>query len=545
MSWTSHDGCFYAKVKQVDLRIVKNMCPVLMTVVLMLTCTWASAQNATPDKASTTTIKVHTDKVIHQLDEHWFGVAGEYFNAQFSMAISNQRAVDMIKSFKPGFLRWPSGTCALWYFWDNPNQSYQPIAGNKLFISPNDFLNVANTLNAQSLVQVNTYQIRRDGVDGFDQSKVLVAPGNIKEAANYAARWVKDLQEKKRNVTWWEIGNEDWVYYNGHQHAGFVNAYSKAMRKENPDIRILAQGMMAGQRWSSDYNVSMGEVWMDQLLQTLEPGSANAVSLHTYISGLLPGQATPTLAQQTMAMFAQNHDARDFTIVRDLVRSKDARLQLWLTEFNFMQTDSSGPGGLRQLQNLAHALVVTDRAARFLSLGADRIAYHDLVGHPCFAMMDVQHYGKPDQPRMMAPGMGMQALTSEFGTKLYQVDVEQAPTQSATFPSFVVGQAGRTAKDASYPVVSAYAAGRKQDNTTRILLINRDLENDQPVRIELPQGAIMPAWIQIRQLGKDLALEANNLKQAEVVHWESMQIASSDLSGLMLPAHSMSLIILP
>ena len=337
---------------------------IVMIAVLSLMGTVATGQQkTTADKTAPATISVHTDKVIHQLDDHWFGAAGEYFNAQFSMAISNPPAVEMIKSFKPGFLRWPSGTCALWYFWDKPDQSYQPIAGNKLFISPNDFLNVANTLNAQSLVQVNTYQIRREGAEGFDNAKVLVAPGNIREAANYAARWVKDLKEKKRPVTWWEIGNEDWVYYTGHQHAGFVNAYSKAMRKENPKLRILAQGMMAGQRWASDYNVAHGEVWMQQLLDTLEPGAADAVSLHTYISGLLPDQATPTLAQQTMSMFAQNHDAKDFTVIRDMVRQNDPKLQLWITELNFMQSDPSGPGGLRQLQNLAHALVITDRAA--------------------------------------------------------------------------------------------------------------------------------------------------------------------------------------
>jgi hypothetical protein len=97
-------------------------------------------------------------------------------------------------------------------------------------------------------------------------------------------------------------------------------------------------------------------------------------------------------------------------------------------------------------------------------------------------------------------------LAKKVGDKLYPVDVSQVPTQTGSIACFNADHTQRIAQQVNYPLVSAYAA-EHADHSTRMLLVNRDLERDQAVRIELATGTthatiqvMQCRWPQSRQL---------------------------------------------
>lgn len=499
---------------------------------------------ARPAPAADTEITIHADQTIQTLDKNWFGSGSEYFNPAFPLALKSPRAVETMHDLGVSFLRWPHGTCALWYFWDAPSQSYQP-GKNRLALTPQDFFDAAKLMNAESVVQVNTYQYRRGDAD-FERSKVLVGPGNIGEAAKYAAKWVADAKAKGYNIKWWEIGNEDWVYWTGRQHAEFVVQYAKAMKAADPSIKILAQGMPGDSQWKMGFNQSDGQVWMDQLVDRLEPGSADGISLHTYIGGRL-GDTKRLLKDELSTMYAENQRARGMRYVVDLLKKKNrSNLELWVTEFNVTQKDPKGIEGFELMQNVAHGLAVADWLGSHLQLGIKRVGYHDMVGHPVWTLFDVVHWGKPESPRIMAPGLAVMAFTKDFGNRIVSVERTVSPQLSADCTVGYRGDAqNQKLEKVRYDAVSVYSSRRDEDKTLRVVAINRDSDQARSLALAI-QGA-RPSGVACatRRFGADVSLEASNIKQAETVKWTAGSIPLSELGNIQLPPHSLTVIEVP
>lgn len=120
-----------------------------------------------------------------------------------------------------------------------------------------------------------------------------------------------------------------------------------------------------------------------------------------------------------------------------------------------------GPGKIRLMQNVAHGLVVADWIGRMLELGFDRLALHDLTGHPCFQHVDVGKWTRPDKPQYTVVGLAITAFTQQFGQEMLKVSwtnnparldallgspkYHEQPHQTHRYPSLsrVCGPAGR------------------------------------------------------------------------------------------------------
>lgn len=469
------------------------------------------------------------------LDPAWFGSGSEYYCGGFIGSLKQPLAMAALRDTGIGFLRWPQGTSALWYFWDAPKQSYaQPwMAG---FLAPADFVAAARELKSESLAQVNTCQFRREGFNDFESAKVLVAPGNIGQAAAYAARWVAAARADGAGIRWWEIGNEDWVYWTGRQHAAIAAAYAKAMRAADPDIRLLAQGFIG--TWNSDWLHSEGAAWTGELAEALPAAAVDGVSVHLYLKGGHLKGVTRSVEAETAALFALvDRDQRLAQCRAQLAKAGRDGWQVWVTEYNLMQDEPSGPGGLLWWQNLAHALVLADWTGHLLEQGADRLAVHDLVGHPAFELVDVAHKASLAAPRLTAPALALQAFSREFGDQLL-------PVSTAANPARIQGmiRLGEAMTAHAYPAIGAWAARRSADGSLRVVLINRDLAAPVAVRLAGAIAALPAATpVTLRQLGAGSALSADDYG-ATAMAWSERATTLGGLAGLELPPHTITVL---
>lgn len=482
-------------------------------------------------------ITIDPGRQLRTLDPAWFGSSAEYYCAGLVAGLKQPQTVQALKDTGLGFLRWPGGTSALWYFWDAPRQSYSP-EWVKHWLSSDDFIAATATLGCASLAQVNTYQIRREGFADFDQAKALVAPGNVGGGAAYAAKWVKTAREKQWGITWWEIGNEDWVYWTGRQHASIATAYATAMRAADPSIKLLAQGMCG--TWTSEFVDSHGPVWTEELAQALPPGTVDGLSLHCYASGKLKGQPR-ALPDEVAGAFARiGESCAEVAALRPMLARHGHRdMQLWITEYNLMQSDAAGPGQLAWWQHVGHGIALADWTGRLLEQGVDRLAVHDLVGHPVFELVDLTHKGSLEDPRLTVPALALQAFTGIHASGMATVELSSNPTRlSGTFDDPEAHQV----KSGTYAAVGAWAL-QLADGGLRVVLVNRDLANAQAVHLSI-RGVADTQLVAYRTLGGGVALDATNFAPQKLA-WVATSLPWSAARLLDLPAHSLVTIDLP
>lgn len=482
-------------------------------------------------------LTIDAERQLRKLDPAWFGSGAAYYCGGFAEGMKHPAAVQAMKDTGISFLRWPHGTAALWYFWDAPRLSHSP-PWVKYWLTSADFVAAGRTLGCMAVGQVNTYQFRRDGYEDFEQAKVLVANGNIGQAAAYAAAWVANAKAENWDVTWWEIGNEDWTYWSGRQHAAMATAYAKAMRTADPRIKLLAQGFCGS--WVNEWVDHHGPQWNEDLARALAPGTVDGLSVHCYASGTIPGQPRP-LAEETAGVFARIVDScSEVAAIRPmLARHGHEAMQIWVTEYNLMQKDEKGPGGLAWWQHLSHGLALADWTGRLLELGVDHLAVHDLIGHPVFELVDVAHKGSLKDPRLTVPAIALQAFTGVRLTGMLPVVHSDNPARlSGTYPNEEAVSTG------SYPAVGAWAL-RRADGGLRVVLVNRDLSADQPVQLAFAGASPADATRVTRlRLGEGLALDATNFGDQHLA-WIATTTTWGAARSEVLPAHSLTVFDLP
>ncbi|MBN2354761.1 hypothetical protein JXO59_01540 [candidate division KSB1 bacterium] len=486
-------------------------------------------------------ITIDAGKPVRELDKNYIGSGAEHYDYYFGSAIKNKNSVQAIKDMNLKWLRFPNGTSAQFYLWDKPMQSYSPHK-NKFALSSSDILTACKQMGLEPVFQINTYQFRGKSGSSFEDSKVLLAPGNISQAADYAARWVRLL---KGRVSWWEIGNEDWIYWTGQQYAVIANKFAKYIKKANPKAKTIIQGFVG--RYDGKFNSADADTWMPDLLNNADPDLFDAISLHLYLSGQIPGRKNETFEQQTASMLAAVDFSKDLEKVCREVKQTNPKWQLWVTEFNAFQKDEEGPGGIMLMQNISHGLVVCDWIGKMLEMGVDRMSFHALTGHPCFQFIDVGKWTTPDDPHYTVPGLAIMAFSKYFSGELLKTQVKNnVPQLKADFQRRMHKVKSADIVSHSYDPVSAYAAMDAARGKLTVILINRNLENKLSVCLKLNglDGKISDN-IMMKTLGEGLDITANNITKYDTVQWHERVVTAKELKHLILSPATINVINIP
>ena len=500
----------------------------------------------------------------------------------------------MFQNMKMGTMRFPQGTSALFYYWKNPPASYidhgdaqrpDPFPGltGPMLITPDqmygytDMNPMADSLHMDLLLQVNTFSyvvnnwdytyVNKYGTNRDQAAEIRDNnPDNLTGAANYAADWVyNNLHSHPNNIaTYWEIGNEDWVWWTPQQYAQIFNAYASAMKAKaalaDVPIKLLAQT-------TTGTNTGVGGIvntnaWTSLMAGAMTPAQKNnvyALSEHQYLNGNATGtlpNGTP-LARDfsnypasaegqrmlvTENMFAKVQANSRLNFLKGEIAAVAPAWKIWMTEFNVVQNDATtttaNPNGImKRLHDLGHGLVLADWTGKMLESGVERILIHSFDHHPNYSIIDyVNSGGTIAAPIKTVPGYAFGIFPQEFGKKMVQNTVSGNPQFSSPNEGY-------------YNQISVYSSVREADNTLRVIVINRSANSGIQISLGCTGRTVAaaPATYTRRELYSDNLLDSN-FNAPDTVKWStpvSVPIPGSVIDGIVLKEHSANLFIIP
>lgn len=440
-----------------------------------------------------------------------------------------------IKDLNFGTYRFPMGTSAEHYYWNAPCRSYQTIGlPVDQILRPEDVFEkvikrvaTANNtayreaLGSQVLWQVNTYS----SVDGEHASDCSWNPNNggvyyrtatkvvdgvtqldnvnpvtgtfAGSGLDYVAQSAGALVGANRGmnaahqITYWEIGNEDWSRLTAIQYAQIfvkVGLQMKAAHLSNPGaglpLRLLAQTTDDGS-WAAKFAAEVKRYGALAENRTLKVGNTTVtiglsdvygLSLHSYANG----DQNTDINVRTKLMYSRNDMATDITHTQAAINKIQSdywlanKWKLWVTEYSACEVCGGDDLGGAPVQTLNQGLVIADKAAHMMTMGVERIIVHSLDQHPKFALVswDINNNGGTfNNPRKMASGLALQKLNAIFSGNMYTVTLGTGTNGfQAKYTDFPGGSSSNF-----YLGLTAYAVVDATNTKLNVMLVNRDL----------------------------------------------------------------------
>ncbi len=223
-----------------------------------------------------------------------FGMQEEVFTIPY-VAEHQHKAV---RALGVNTFRYPCGTPSDWLAWDNIEKGYWPseFEQKRIKLTPDGFIDFCKKIGFEPIITVNTNLVGvHDQANRINPTKVE----SIRRGAKYAAQWVEHTNIKnKAGVKFWEIGNEVWVWLKEAEYPVYVREFSRAMRKVDPSIKIIACGATHDMefhpvwmkfpddpQWKSrDNHKTIAHKW-NQLLLRNAKGSFDYIAPHNYVGG--------------------------------------------------------------------------------------------------------------------------------------------------------------------------------------------------------------------------------------------------------------------
>jgi alpha-galactosidase len=392
-------------------------------------------------------------------------------------------------------LRYPHGTQADHFLWDDPERGYWgSYAQSRIKMHPDAFMAICRRLDVEPIITVNSssygYPIDVKRINPMDLD-------SIRKGAEYAARWVKKQNlETDQPVTYWEVGNEAWIWLKANEYPVYVNEYAKAMRAVDPSIKILAQGLSYDRRpfhvswldfpdfpgWEPrDIIRNYGKEWTQALIDQAN-GSFDYMVLHIYMNG-----SSMNAIDNGRELFFNIHECSRLDMPARLLKESGCKAKIAVTEWCInMKLDplykkyfsSNGFLTTDQVETLSYdnspsfmfvtALLGADFLGRMISSGIVEMAsLHDLSSALVRRYNHEAHH-TPKQIINMPQGIAMEFWSEFAGEQVLPVTVTDSPVYK--YHGY------------SIPLVSSYAT-LSASNSVSLILINRSPNQIMPVYI--------------------------------------------------------------
>jgi len=521
-----------------------------------------SPVHATTRTMTVTVMALGESNVIRKdITRTTFGAGIAHDNPQFRTVMQSPTAAQTaIRNLDLGTLRFSSGTPALRYFWDTPTRSHMDGGVDPaLALKVSEMYTFTNSLNMERLFQVNTYQYWLGGNTWVDIFKPEVYPDTINPDVQHvlsdrAAAWVANNKSQiaANQVTYWEVGNEDWAYWNADEYAQIFNEFAAKMKAANSNIRLLAQSF-TGNR-PLDGKDANTDAWFTEMISAgINTGAVYALSEHEYIrGGVYPadsqGAGSPNdwRIWQTEDMFAQIQSSARLAELMRKVKLYQPGWKVWMTEFNVFQPNPDvADHPPIDYQDVGHALVIADWTGKMLSMNVERLFMHTLDHHPAFNLVQYANYGaNENSPRVSAPGYVFGKYAHEFGPKMVLNEI----TGNQTWGSH---------KNGNYDALAVYSSVRESDSvyggypSLRIMAINRHWGDPINLTIKTKDrpiaGSTKSFYVETLGIPAGGTFMSSNKLAANVVKWSNRVGQPSNTGGVTytLPPSSVTFFIVP
>lgn len=206
----------------------------------------SGGQTVTPPVNGTVTVSVDADDMVNRVLPTVFG---NNIVAWRAATHDNTEVVRHLSNIDVHILRLPGGNWSNRWLWDGVShwtlkESYLDSICSLPTITwsmkTDELFDIVASVDAMPQVCVN-----------YSLARYIDEANPVQKAADYAADWVADLQEKGIDVEFWEVGNENYGKWQAGYEVGGVqitaqeygedfNVFADAMKAANPDIKIGA-----------------------------------------------------------------------------------------------------------------------------------------------------------------------------------------------------------------------------------------------------------------------------------------------------------------
>ncbi len=209
------------------------------------------------------TVRIYPQEKLHSVAEGFLGINLSYFNTTDDIW-KTYKLQDKLKAAGVGSLRYPGGEETSFFHWQHPGvNGYEDIwddkAGhgtapgrgrfqttwvqpgqwpsNEAFMNFDEFMENCIALGVEPIVGINLSSGRKHNrrTDGIAE----------------ALEWMRYCKKKNYKVTYWFLDNEPWhgeghYTFKGHEYTEEVLAYGTAIKKEFPDVKLIANPTSSG-----------------------------------------------------------------------------------------------------------------------------------------------------------------------------------------------------------------------------------------------------------------------------------------------------------
>ena len=202
-----------------------------------------------PTSNSNVTINFNISNILGEILPSHLGTNLTHFLGE---SVLNQADfMDNIKGLNNFTFRYPGGNGSNQFFWDGnlPSSILNDsqitinnlIDGSGWRISPDDFVQILDSVNGKGIIAVNASYARYG-----------TSPNPMQTAASYAANFVRHMnQNLGANIKYWEVGNENYGPWqagyvvngdtiNGSKYGDIFNVFADSMKAADPSIKIGA-----------------------------------------------------------------------------------------------------------------------------------------------------------------------------------------------------------------------------------------------------------------------------------------------------------------
>ncbi|MCX7014600.1 MAG: hypothetical protein NTW86_18960 [Candidatus Sumerlaeota bacterium] len=397
------------------------------------------------------------------------------------------QAIEQTRAMKTGWIRWPGGNYASGYHWRDgvgpldkrptrKNPAWKGLDPN--YVGTDEYLQLCRLVATEPYICVNagngTAQEAADWVE-YCNGSIDTPMGKLRAQNGHPEPY---------GVKYWNIGNEMWGDWQiGHctpeVYAERYAKWTKAMRERDPSIRFVA----CGQGPFGDANMRRwNEVLMDKTGKDLE-----AVDFHTYIrlDRLTKLDAQTRLDAMAAMPIAFEQALMDFRALC-LKRGMD-QVRVDEGEYSCAAIPGVKPRLMTATTMVAHAgwLHSFIRQGEYV-LGANATEFS--LFNPRDGQFD-RHHVRYDLFQLYATEAGSQPVRARLETPV------------RTYPKRI----GVIGPVRDLPLVDAVALKDPKDGSLSISLINRDLQNEIPLEVDIrgfvpqPQGTKHLYWDDLKE----------------------------------------------
>lgn len=337
-----------------------------------------------------------------------------------------------------------------------------------------------------------------------------------------AAELVKKMNvQEKRNIKYWELGNEIWAwgdsYIDNKAYARQIKDFSRAMKAVDPNIKIGASLLLGFSDWDVEV-IKQAAPYFD------------FVSFHYYPYYIQSGISDSHILASPYA-FGYNYKnnygqgkgiaENTYDTIKKYAPGNESRIELAVTEFN--------TGDANQGTDLIYGLATADLLGQATTKKRIKLMqFHALMNESKW------HWGAYTADYRPKPAaLAISLYSQHFGRKSLATSINNSPT-------FSVPAKGNVPYLNNVPYLTSYASRSQDDKTLYLAIVNKHSVSDMNSTIKINNASIGGQAKVYTMNGSNIHSNNNTSDQVKITESSINNVGTN--FKYIFPAHSVTIL---